>query len=660
MKHFLSSLLGGRLQKLLIAAFALIAGLTVGLSSWGTSRVIQEYLSRAESEVVKRDMNLAKAFYQLKLDEVAAISHRLALDPWVIRSFQAASRRDPEALQVIDHQIINKITVLALGGTHLIAILDPRGKIIVGRVLTQSGTVSTPVTAGDWGELPIVKEVLESATPKAATEVIPVEFLAQVGLDQQAYIPLIETRLAAPKPFDPREGTAGFTLTGVHPIRSPEGKLLGAAVSVYLFNNDFTLVDRIKEVAGIDTVTLFFGDLRVATNVLTEEGKRAVGTRIAETVGEVVLHQGRDYIGRAYVVKEWFITWYTPLFDGRGKVVGSLYVGARESAFLQLVHNFNERVFLIALVCILLAGVVAVPISRFITQPIDRLVQAHRRLAEGDMRVRVQIPGSGELALLGRSFNTMVETLERTQKELLHKEKLASMGQLAAGVAHEINNPLGAILLYAGMLHEGMSDGDPRREDVKMIMDETHRCKKIVSDLLNFSRQQEILAQDCHLNEILEQVIGSLSHQPFFQNVRIIRNFAADLPVIQADPAQLTQVFVNLFNNAAEAMPEGGTITVGTRALDAQRVEVTISDTGCGISEENLGKLFTPFFTTKPIGKGTGLGLSIVYGIIKMHRGQISVQSQVGKGTTFAVTLPVQLLAVSTAGTEAPSEGVIG
>ncbi len=132
------------------------------------------------------------------------------------------------------------------------------------------------------------------------------------------------------------------------------------------------------------------------------------------------------------------------------------------------------------------------------------------------------------------------------------------MGQLAAGVAHEINNPLGAILLYAGMLHEEMKDGDPRREDLKMIMDETHRCKKIVSDLLNFSRQQEVLAQDCHLNEILEQVASGVSHQPTFQKVRIIRNFAADLPVIQADPAQLTQVFVNLFNNAAEAMPEGG------------------------------------------------------------------------------------------------------
>lgn len=643
MRRFLSSLLGGRLQKVLIASFALVAGLTVGLSTWGTSRVIQEYLAKAESEVVKRDMSLAKAFYELKLDEMAAISHRLALDPWVIRSFPAASRGDRKALQVIDQQIINKVTVLALGGTHLIAILNTRGNIIVGRVLSQSGTVSTMISGGVWGQLPIVQEVLRSAVPKATAEVVPVEFLSQVGLDKQAHIPLIETRLAAPKPFDLREGSGGFTLAGVYPIHGRNQQMIGAVLSLYLFNNDFTLVDRIKEVAGIDTVTLFFGDLRVATNVVTEEGKRAVGTRIAEAVGNVVLYQGRDYIGRAYVVKEWFITWYTPLFDGRGQVVGSLYVGARESAFLQLVHNFNERVILIALICILLAGVIAVPTARRITKPIDELVQANRRLAEGDMAVRVHTPGRGELAMLGRSFNSMVDTLERTQRELLHKEKLASMGQLAAGVAHEINNPLGSILLFAGMLYKETKEGDPRREDLKMILHETHRCKNIVADLLNFSRQQGVLVQDSHVNDILEQVVSSARQQPSFQKVEIIRNLAADLPAIQVDPAQLIQVFVNLLNNAAEAMPEGGTITLGSRLMDSQRVEITISDTGCGISEENLGKLFTPFFTTKPIGKGTGLGLSIVYGIIKMHRGQITVKSAMGQGTTFTVTLPLTL-----------------
>jgi two-component system NtrC family sensor kinase len=343
------------------------------------------------------------------------------------------------------------------------------------------------------------------------------------------------------------------------------------------------------------------------------------------------------------VVNEWFITRYAPLRDSRGTVVGSLYVGARESAFLHLVHNFNKRVVVIALVCLLLAGVIALPIARFIFRPIDELVQANRRLAEGDMGVRVHAPGNGELAVLGRSFNHLAETLHRTQEELLHKEKLASMGQLAAGVAHEINNPLGSILLFADTLYQEAGENDPRREDLRMIVQETLRCKKIVADLLNFARQQDILAQECDLHEILEQAIGSVSLRESFAKVNVVRKFAADLPQIQADPSQLLQVFVNLLNNAADAMPAGGTLTLETRRVPDQGVEIVVADTGCGIPEGNLGKLFTPFFTTKPVGKGTGLGLSIVYGIIKMHRGQIGVKSEEGRGTAFTVTLPVTL-----------------
>jgi two-component system NtrC family sensor kinase len=132
-----------------------------------------------------------------------------------------------------------------------------------------------------------------------------------------------------------------------------------------------------------------------------------------------------------------------------------------------------------------------------------------------------------------------------------------------------------------------------------------------------------------------------VNHQPNFNNVKIVKQLAADLPTLQADPAQLMQVFVNLLNNAADAMPEGGTITVATRLEAGRSVRIEITDTGRGIPEENLSKLFTPFFTTKPVGKGTGLGLSIVYGIIKMHRGQIGVKSRVGQGTTFQITLPL-------------------
>jgi two-component system NtrC family sensor kinase len=262
--------------------------------------------------------------------------------------------------------------------------------------------------------------------------------------------------------------------------------------------------------------------------------------------------------------------------------------------------------------------------------------------------------------MLGRSFNSMAETLHRTQQELLHKEKLASMGQLAAGVAHEINNPLGTILLFSEVMYKEAPEGGRQRDDLRMIIDETTRCKNIVADLLNFARQQEVLAQETDVHVLLEQVIEEVCHQPSFEGVEIVRQFNPDLPMVQADAAQLQQVFINLLNNGTEAMDEGGTITLATRPVNGHWVEIRVSDTGCGIPEENLSKLFTPFFTTKPPGKGTGLGLSIVYGIVKMHRGQVTVQSQLGKGATFTITLPVRLPVEGLGAKRANSAEVIG
>jgi two-component system NtrC family sensor kinase len=643
MKRFISTLLGGRLQVVLIVSFSLVAALAVGLGTVVISRVINEYLADAKDERVARDMDLADAFYQLKLDEVAAVSYRMATDPRVIESIPAASRGQAEAIQTIDYHIARKFTVPIVGGTHLMIVLDAEGNILAGRVLALEEQLSPIITEGNWRQLPIIEAVLSSGEEQAATEIIPAEFLAQVGLDGQARIPLKDTPKAAPEPFDPREGTAGLAVAGVYPVLGEEGRVIGAVLVAHLFNNDFTLVDRIKEVAGVDTVTIFFGDLRVSTNVMTAEGERAVGTRVSQEVYDVVLKQGDVYPGRAFVVNEWFITRYEPLRDHRGRVVGSLYVGARESAFLRLLHTFYFRVALIALVCIVLAGVIAVPIAQFIVHPVAELVEATRRLAQGDMTVRVPVYSQGELAVLGQSFNIMVETLHQTQQELLHKERLASMGQLAAGVAHEINNPLGTILLFSDVMYKETAEDDPRRDDLKMIINETTRCKNIVADLLNFARQQEVLAQETDVHALLEKVIEGVHLQPIFKEVEIVCQFSPGLPTIQADPAQLQQVFVNLLNNAAEAMEGGGSITLATRPVNSQWVEIKVSDTGCGIPEENLGKLFTPFFTTKALGKGTGLGLSIVYGIIKMHRGQIAVQSQVGQGTTFTLTLPVRL-----------------
>jgi two-component system NtrC family sensor kinase len=285
-----------------------------------------------------------------------------------------------------------------------------------------------------------------------------------------------------------------------------------------------------------------------------------------------------------------------------------------------------------------------------VTRPLSDLVDAHRRLADGDMDARVTPQrGRGELATLSRSFNSMAETLKTTQEQLVQKEKLASVGQLAAGVAHEINNPLGTIMLLADVMYNEAPEGDQRREDLNMITEQARRCKGIVFDLLSFARENRVMAQETDVNRLVESVVAEQTRAegqptPQYKDVYVALDLDPRLPVIQADPDQVRQCLLNLMSNAVDAMETGGgTLTISTRAPDSQHVELVVSDTGEGMSEETISKLFTPFYTTKPPGKGTGLGLSIIYGIVKMHRGDISVQSALGQGTTFSILLPVRL-----------------
>jgi two-component system NtrC family sensor kinase len=421
-----------------------------------------------------------------------------------------------------------------------------------------------------------------------------------------------------------------------------DGQVSGAVLVGHLFNNDFTLVDRIKAVAGVDTATIFFGDLRVSTNVpLNKAGDRAIGTRVSQEVYDTVLVKGEGFTGEAFVVNQDYITRYAPLYDYEKQVVGILYVGAQKSSFQELLNSFRGQVFLIAGASVLLAVLIAVPMSWPISRPLVSLASATHRVAHGDWSVRVPVQGYQEMQTLSRSFNTMVESLKEIQEQLIQKEKLASVGQLAAGVAHEINNPLGSVLLYADILHkETPNDNVQQREDLDMIIREATRCKTIVNDLLNFSRQNQVLAQETDLNAMMLNLAEEASKQSLFEQITIQTELDPDLPHIQADPLQMHQVFVNLMSNAAEAMPEGGKLILRTsKGPSPGCVTAEVEDTGVGIPPENMKRLFTPFFTTKPIGKGTGLGLAIIYGIVKMHRGQIGVQSKVGQGTRFTITL---------------------
>jgi signal transduction histidine kinase/iron only hydrogenase large subunit-like protein len=237
--------------------------------------------------------------------------------------------------------------------------------------------------------------------------------------------------------------------------------------------------------------------------------------------------------------------------------------------------------------------------------------------------------------------------LKETQEQLHSAEKLASIGQLAAGVAHEINNPLGTILLYSSMLKNDASkkiDLKQYVEDLSLIIEETIRCKNIVSNLLNFARQGKLRLSTINIYELLLKISKTYQVNPAYQSVSISIESQTDDPVLEADADQLKEVFLNVLNNAFEAVEEQNVKQIDVKIFkNDKNLCVEIKDTGCGIPKENLGKLFTPFFTTKKMGKGTGLGLPITYGIIKMHRGDIKVQSTVGQGTTFLLSLPLHL-----------------
>ncbi len=233
----------------------------------------------------------------------------------------------------------------------------------------------------------------------------------------------------------------------------------------------------------------------------------------------------------------------------------------------------------------------------------------------------------------------------RTAQDQLHSaEKLASIGQLAAGVAHEINNPLGTIILYSSMLkkeYEKMADENQKKEDLALIIEEANRCKKIVSNLLNFARQGKLNIAKVDVYQLVNKIQRSVAANPINSTLKFNIIIQTDDTTVDGDPDQLNQVFLNIINNSCEAMEESLIKNMDIKiSRDAQFVIVEIKDTGSGIPSENYNKLFTPFFTTKKIGKGTGLGLAITYGIVKMHKGDIKFQSEIGKGTTFFVKLP--------------------
>ncbi|GAB4483128.1 MAG: hypothetical protein Kow0088_26250 [Anaerolineales bacterium] len=646
-------------QFTLVVAFSLVAALSTGAGAWVISRTIDHYLVSSMTDRVSRDMRLAQAFYSDHLKWIEDAAVRLAHDETVIRYLQTWHQNGQNPTIDLQTHLSYQLRGLLDQGNHTVVLVNEEGKVIVTYYL-ETGNVRALESHERTVFLPpILQKALRQGEVLSATEILPQDVLENVGLAKKARIPILDTPRAAPQPYDPREGSAGLVMLSVAPIFQ-KGNSGYAVVVFHLINNDFTLVDHIKSVAGVDTVTIFLGDQRVSTNVLTDEGERAIGTRLSAEVSEAVLYRGESFVGPAFVVNQNYITRYDPIYDHQGKIVGILYVGASQERFLSLLTTFNRQVAIIALVSILVTFGLAIPVSGYITRPLGelrKLVQTSQKVSAGDLSARAPVNVGGEVGLVANSFNTMLDTLQNTQEKLIQSEKLASLGQLAAGVAHELNNPLATVLLFADILRRETNLAAQHQTDLETIINETLRCKQIVSALLNFARQTQVNAQPTSLNELIQQLVEIEKRHPRYEGISFELELDEHLPLVELDAAQIREVFLNLIHNAADAMPQGGKITIRTSANPEGMVTIEVQDEGSGIPPENLSKLFTPFFTTKPPGKGTGLGLAIIYGIVKMHRGQINVKSEVGQGTTFTITLPVKLNLFSGRFNE---EGLIG
>jgi two-component system NtrC family sensor kinase len=618
--------------------------------------MIREQIYEQAQARVTSDLESAKEIYQNYLDR---LKDTLRIHATRRIVYGALDSRDPAELAPEMERIRNAERL------DILTLTDDRGIVFY-----RTGNPS--VIGDDQSKDLFLRYVLNNRRPVSCTDIVsPEEMLKESQqLAAQASMEFTNTPKAAPS--SKSQIVSGMMLKGAAPVFSANGRFVGVLVGGILLNRNYEIVDKIQKTVfklesyegrQVGTVTIFQDDVRISTNVRNEDGSRAITTRVSAEVAEAVLMRGNTWRSRAFVVNDWYIAAYTPIRDLPGNIIGMLYVGSLEQPYRHVLWR-NLYVFLgITLLAMGLVSIIAMKIANQISKPIRAVANAAEKIAEGDYSQQVDVSSDDEIGFLARNFNTMVSELARAQQELrewggilerkveqrtaelkamqthlIQSEKLAGIGKLAAGVAHEINNPLTCVLTNSSLILEDLPADDPRREDLQTIVDETLRCRKIVKGLLDFARQTKPQKQQLNLNKVVDDILALVRNQASFQNIAIRTDLDPNLPPVLADVDQMRQVVLNIILNAADAMQQGGTLHLNSRfESQSNQVILRISDTGPGIPFEIQDKLFEPFFSTKKTG--TGLGLAIAYGIMERHNGQLKVESSPGRGTTIVIIL---------------------
>ncbi len=626
--------------------------------------VLASRMTTQAQEKVRTDLNAAQALFQSELNHIRDVVRFTAVIPTMVAAFAQSDRTllDGQLSPLRQSEQFDIFTAIDAKGTVLARSTNP---LSFGDDYARDALISRALK----GEVATGTVILSSvAMQREGTPLV-----------ERAAIKLLQTPHARPR-HDAVEQAGMFLLTAA-PVKDGRGNLLGVLLGGILLNNNNALVDRIKETlfegqSAVDedrgSATIFLGDVRIATNVQDNDGNRAIGTRMADDVYDRVLLKRERLIGRAFVVKDWNFAGYEPILSQQGVPIGALYVGLREKPFTSLKLNIGILFSVILLFGAAMGTISSQILSQRLAKPIKELEALVRQVAAGKRGLTSPITTRDEIGDLATEFNQMSaalarqdqeigeltrgleqkvaerttelaeknQQLEKTREELVRAEKLAAVGELAAGVAHEINNPMAIIRGNAELLQMAFPQGHENLEEIDAIATQVQRVERIVANLLRFARRERLQITLVRPATILDEILTTIVHQEPLEAITVARTFPLDLPLIPGDAELLRQVFTNLILNAIQAMPDGGTLTLACRAVPEQgQCRISVSDTGNGILPEHRSQLFNPFFTTKPTG--TGLGLSVSYGIVNDHGGNIQVESIPGAGATFVVLLPL-------------------
>lgn len=533
----------------------------------------------------------------------------------------------------------------------------------------------------DW---PVLDAAL-AGEPKTAIDIFSAEELAAISpeLAARAKLELVPTPNAVAT--DRASETRGMVVHSASPASLPDGRE-AALVGGILLNQNLVFIDTINDLVyrtaslpegSQGTATLFLEDVRISTNVRLFEGKRALGTRVSAAVRRTVLDEGRVWLDSAFVVNDWYVSAYEPIRDSFGRRVGMLYVGFLEAPFARA----KTETIIGILVAFLLVTAASVPIflrwARAIFKPLERMTGTIARVEEGDLGARSGLTdGSDEIGRVAVHLDSLLDQLqqrdrdlrrwndelndrvaertrelelanrqlEATTKQLVMSEKLAAIGEITAGVAHEINNPIAVMQGNLDVVRSVLGDrASELSTELRLIDEQIHRVSQIVTKLLQFAKPEEYAGyvERHDVADVITDCLPLVQHLLGKAEIAVERQDSATRRVLM-NRTELQQVLINLIVNAIHAMPDGGKLALLSRdemreGRDGIRVDVT--DTGIGMTPDVLARIFDPFFTTKR-QHGTGLGLSISQTLVRRQGGTLSAESEPGKGTTFSIWLP--------------------